>query len=249
MNARWNGLGVDRLTSRGFDQAKLAGHRTMGSEHLLAALLTKSTDTREALEAAGLRHGPVLEVLRSRHRVKSLDDESIHMGPTAHEALAFASGLALALGADRVDDVHLLHGVLFVDSTPIAQVIQQLDLRFDRLIEELRARRILLVDRDPPKPFDPGPLGPRIYVAEEHAKAAFRALNDARAIERGFWGWNMSRWRPGHRAIDAEWVVDAVEILAAALPADAIEIVDFDEALAHEFAAKDAHPPREPRPI
>lgn len=239
MARRWNSPGQEELVDRGFEAAKLAGGKWLEADHLVAVLLAppKPTGTLEALTAAGLTHHAVVEALRQRYGPPREGLDSITMGPTVHEALAFANGLALAGGADRIDDLHLLHGLLFVASTPLAQLLRQLDLTIQHVMDELRFRDLMLVQRDPPAPFDPGPLGPRMYFAEEHAGDALRAMIDARALERGFWGWAMSAWRPGHRMIDAEWVVDAPEILVAALPNGAVDIIDFDEANEYEAAA------------
>jgi hypothetical protein len=102
-------------------EAERLGHRWLGSDHFLLALLSPAAEgspAYEALRACSVDYDRVSEevgrVQEAQGRpLENAEWSGILTNAEAHQVTAFASGLALGLGAEEVQSEHILLAILW----------------------------------------------------------------------------------------------------------------------------------------
>src|SRR5919106_5546885 len=109
------------LMSLAAREAERLGHRWLGSDHFLLALLSPAAEgspAYEALRACSVDYDRVSEevgrVQEAQGRpLENAEWSGILTNAEAHQVTAFASGLALGLGAEEVQSEHILLAILW----------------------------------------------------------------------------------------------------------------------------------------
>jgi hypothetical protein len=164
------------LESRAAQEAQSLGHRRIGSEHLLLALLGTKSAGREALGACGLSRESVLGEI-------SLMPEGYHRriprggtptgpmlvhDPDMRSIRARAEGLAAGMGSTRVLHEHVLLALLWEPGPPLAvRLIERLGATREQVVAELGRRGVETPGL--PLPYLPS-WGPPFYVSHDEFK-------------------------------------------------------------------------------
>ena len=115
------------------EEAAMMGHESIGTEHLLLALLRETT-CAITLEQAGLAlEDGRQEVLRAVGRGNLVGAEQLPFSAPAKQAFELALREALALGRDQLGPEHLLLGVLAVEDGLGAKLVRAREPALERV--------------------------------------------------------------------------------------------------------------------
>lgn len=139
------------LVSRAAQEARDLGHRRIGSEHLLLALLAPESASGEALRACGLSRESVLDEIsrlpdgyhRRIPRGGTPSGPVLVEDPDMRSIRARAEGLAAGRGSAEVLDEHVLIAILWEPGPPLAvRLIEKLGVTREQILAELRRRGV-----------------------------------------------------------------------------------------------------------
>ena len=103
---RWPDELTHGISRRAERVSREAGHRHIGPEHALGALLRvdEKTLASEVLDEFGINW----ELWIARRKIEGVEERGRRFNPAWYRLLGMAEGIALADGADRMADEHLL---------------------------------------------------------------------------------------------------------------------------------------------
>lgn len=190
-----------------------AGHRHVGPEHALGALLRPETNSvaAEVLRELGI----TWERWHSHNRVEGLEERGRQFNPAWYGLVGFAEGLALTDGADRVADEHVLLALAYRRTSRHPDCLLELGADPDEVVLALARRGIAVSDLRPPASApDPVPQGPRVFFPEDEFSPVTRALAERFPPGAGYWGWNTDGdgrfWIDGDADLNLDEVVRSV---------------------------------------
>jgi ATP-dependent Clp protease ATP-binding subunit ClpA len=161
------------LESRAAREAQDLGHRRIGPEHLLLALLDTGSAGREVLGTCGLSResvmGEISRLPEGYHRMiprgGTPTGPMLVYDPDIRSIRARAEGLAAGMGSTRVLDEHVLLALLWEPGPPLAvRLIQRLGVTREQVLAELRRRGVETPEL--PLPYLPS-WGPPFYVSHD----------------------------------------------------------------------------------
>jgi ATP-dependent Clp protease ATP-binding subunit ClpA len=147
------------LRVREYRAATDLGHRQIGSEHLLLALVDTESASAQAFRACGLSREAVLDEISRlpdgyHERMRS---GGIPSGPSLavdQDVRAIdgrAEGLAAGLGSTEVRDEHMLLSLSYEPTSILAtRLIEKQGVTGEQILEELRRRGIKVPEVPPP---------------------------------------------------------------------------------------------------
>jgi hypothetical protein len=237
---RWSHGAENEISYRAFRKAGALGHSWCGIEHVLLALLDppKETDAAAVLTELGLTRKAVQERIEGYSSASGPGTGTVVSNPRFHSLLGTATGVALAFGATRMTDEHVLLALAYgrYGQPPL---ILSLGIDPDALVQRLAERANPVPPRLPPEsPPTPGPMGPRVYYSAGDHAAVVRAMIERWPPGTAVWGFNVSSWKPGFHWIDADESCNALEVISAAVSdASAVEAMSIEEAAPKEGAS------------
>jgi hypothetical protein len=229
--SRWAG-GPWSHWQRVVDCARRRGLSTIHPWHVVEALITvdRSTVASRALLAAGLRRDR-LELFAP---ADPSTDGSVTSTPAQQMIFARAEGLALAEGASKVTDEHLLLAMLFAgDGSDIAHLGIKLDVAYEYLCEHGVRVPVL---RPAPQPRI-ARFVKRIYVRDTASREFRVTLSRFHVSRDRRFGMNISSARPGWRWYDAGATIDLEAIAHATLDDADWEIMTSKQGVELELSA------------
>jgi ATP-dependent Clp protease ATP-binding subunit ClpA len=162
-----------REASAEYRAAEGLGHRRIGSEHLLLALVGSESTSGQALRACGLSREAVLDEISRlpdgyHERMRSGATPSGSFLAVDQELRAIdgrAEGLAAGLGSTEVRDEQRLLSLLYEPTSILAtRIIEKRGVTGEQILEELNRRGVKVPEVPPPTRPKWGP--PR-YVSRE----------------------------------------------------------------------------------
>lgn len=164
--------GLLRILDEASRAAADLGHRWIGSEHLLLAILCTESANSQALNACGLDYESVRDAISSLpgayHRrlprgATTSGSMLIHQ-PEAQRIRARAEGLAVGLGSTEVREEHVLLSLLWEQGSLALRLIDKLGATRKQIRAELERRGV----RVPEVPMPKNPTwGSSFYVSRE----------------------------------------------------------------------------------
>jgi hypothetical protein len=212
---RWSDSPSWDMRERARAAALLTGAAHIGEEHALGALLQppRRTDAVEVLEALGATWSK-WEQLHASISSKHPERRGMTMSPAWYGFIAFAEGLALADGADRVSDEHALLTLAYRRTAQYPGTLEQFQVDPEQAAIALAKRGIAVTDLRPPaKAAIHGRTGPRVHFDFKDFAAVTLAMS-TRFKGLGYWGWNTDGsgdyWVDGEAHLDVEGLVREV---------------------------------------
>jgi hypothetical protein len=219
------------------DQGRRWPHRTMGSqygravrialergdghcgaEHLLLALASppRPTIASEVLESIGADIGS----LRSRPANPAPSGgKGVATNPRCARCVSSAVTFAIAQGADRVTDEHVL--LAFAYTEP--DVLHGVSADPDEIYDELAARGVPVpATRPPASPNRPGPSNPKLCVRRADLNAVLRVLRAKHPPGSASWGFSYSTTNPDEAYVISEDEIDIEAVAREALGPDGV---------------------------
>ena len=200
-------LGVARRAER---VSREAGHRHIGPEHALGALVRVEKPT----VAAAVLHefGITWELWISRRRVDGVEERGRQFNPAWYRLVGMAEGISLADGADHATDEHVLLALAYRRTSRHPDCLLEFGADPDGIVLALARQGIAVSEVRPPAAAEErAPLGPRVYVPEEDFSMVRRALAERFPPGNGDWGWNTDGkgrfWVDGEAELQLEEVV------------------------------------------
>jgi hypothetical protein len=201
--------------------ARLASERGdghCGPEHLLMALAApvRPTIASAVLEFVGadmpnLRERPPAPAPPGRNGVTT--------NPACHGCVNAAVTFAIAEGADRVTDEHVLLALIYVAPDALHSVNADPDEIYDALAE----RGASVPSTRPPSSATPrGPYNPLLYLRRDDLRAVLKVLGRKHPPGTEHWGFNHSTGNSEESYIISEDEIDIEAIVREALGDDAV---------------------------
>lgn len=191
---RWPDRADMWLLPRAVEVADEVGTSTLGPECALGALVRPPADGPAASVLSGLgltwarwlgHYRPLLAERPGPPRA------GVGTNPAWHGLMGVAEGIALASGAPRPADEHVLLALAYHRSSAHPSSLEDSGVAPDAVVSELAARGIAVSDLRPPAPSAViRPLGPRVYFAPADGDAIVHALGEAYPPGSGMWGFN-----------------------------------------------------------
>ena len=191
--------GMADLLHLAFVEADGLGHRWVGTEHLVLALLRPSAEpsaARDVLEACGVSHGRYEELLRAAVAEARPapaagggggGDRGATPNPALYGAVGRAEGLALAFGDTPVSPEHALVAVLWGRGRGL-DLLDEAGVDPAEVLTRLAAAGIAVPTAALP-PKERPPWGPPVEVPVSDLPRVRDALLER--LEPGTWGWNV----------------------------------------------------------
>ncbi|MGH3677603.1 MAG: Clp protease N-terminal domain-containing protein [Mycobacterium sp.] len=211
-----------RIAARAEQVSQDLGHRHIGPEHALGALLSveEPTIASRVLASVGL----------TWERWKAAYGRSVEgrphrrYNPAWYRLVGIAEGLALAEGAERLTDEHVLIALCYGRNSRVPDILVSFDVNPDAVLRALAEAGAAIPALLPPPPASSMlPRGPRVYFPSHEFGSVTGELNRRFPPVGLFWGWNTDGegryWVDGDADIDLPTVVrsivrdpDAVEV-------------------------------------
>jgi ATP-dependent Clp protease ATP-binding subunit ClpA len=151
-------MALARGASAEYRAAEGLGHRRIGSEHLLLALVGSESTSGQALRACGLSHEAVRDAIsrlsngyHERMRRADISANGKQIEPETQQIYARAEGLAVGFGSTDVRYEHVLLSLLYERTSILAtRLIEKQGVTGEQILEELRRRGIKVPEVPPP---------------------------------------------------------------------------------------------------
>jgi hypothetical protein len=236
---RWDSMASSDISRRAFTEAQALGHRFCTDLHFLLALLRPPAPTAsaEVLVELGLSYERVrdrIEEWNPRPRRKGTGTLST---PTYQLILGWAQGIAIGMGASRMNDEHVLLAIVYGDHGGGSTLVW-FGTDPDEVVAGLRARGIQSPKLQPPAASTPiGPMGPWVYFPKEEWSAVTEELAKAYPPGTAHWGTNRSKWKRSHWYVLGEDSIPMETIVRRAVrDKKSVEVLPLDKGMALENA-------------
>lgn len=228
---RWPHRTIGPQQGRALRIASERGDGHCGAEHLLLALAAPKQPTiaSAVLELVGadiasMRDRPPIPATPARNGVST--------NPRCMNCVNSAAAFAIAQGAVRVTDEHVLLALVYTAPEVLHSVSADPDEIYDALVE----RGVPVPPTRPPSSAAPhGPYNPLLYVRREDLAVVLKAIGRRHPPGTEHWGFNHSEHNRDESYIISEDEIDIEAIAREALGDRAVyRLESFDEARAAE---------------
>jgi hypothetical protein len=200
--------------------------------HFLLALLKPPAPTPAAdvLAELGLTYEKVRERLEEWNPRPRRKGKGVSSTPTYQLIVGSAQGIAIGMGASRIDDEHVLLALAFRDQSGGSE-LEMFSVDPDEVVAGLRARGIHVPQLQPSAaPTPSGPAGPWVYFPKEDWSAVTEEIVKHYPPGTERWGTNRSKWKRGHWYVHGEDSIPMETIVRRAVrDKESVEVLPFNE--------------------
>lgn len=215
---RWPHRTSGPQQTRAAQLASERGDGHCGPEHLLMAL---AAPKRPTIASAVLEFvGADIASLRDRPPSPPPPGRNgVTINPAAIGSMRSAATFAIADGADRVTDEHVLLALIYVAPDRLHFINAEPDEIYDALAQ----RGVSVPSARPPSGATPsGPYNPRLFVRRDDLGVVLEVLGRKHPPGSEHWGFNYSKRDPDEAYIISEDEIDIEAIVRGALGDDAV---------------------------